>query len=58
MVLLLAEVFVRDFCILNNLLPRQLAGCARTRLREPYFPNNVLKIKVIIELATVLVNGE
>lgn len=55
--MLLAEVFVRDFCILNNLPTRQLVGCARIRLSEHYFPNNMLQIKVMLKLATVLVNG-
>ena len=57
-VLLLAEVFVRDFCSLNNLPPRQLSECARTRLREHTFPGNVRELKAVVELATVLADGE
>ena len=57
-VLLLAEVFVREFCLLNNLPPRQLTDCARTRLREHPFPGNVRELKAVVELATVLADGD
>ncbi|HEX8504733.1 MAG TPA: sigma-54 dependent transcriptional regulator [Hymenobacter sp.] len=57
-VLLLAEVFVRDFCHLNNLPPRQLTDAARERLREHSFPGNVRELKAVVELATVLADGE
>ncbi|WP_210520257.1 sigma-54-dependent transcriptional regulator [Hymenobacter terricola] len=57
-VLLLAEVFVRDFCSLNNLPLRQLTDCARERLREHSFPGNVRELKAVMELATVLADGE
>jgi DNA-binding NtrC family response regulator len=57
-VLLLAEVFVRDFCQLNNLPPRQLTDAARQRLREHTFPGNVRELKAVVELAAVLADGE
>ena len=57
-VLLLAEVFVREFCALNNLPPRQISDCARIRLREHPFPGNVRELKAVVELATVLADGE
>jgi len=57
-VLLLAEVFVRDFCQLNNLPPRQLTDEACERLREHTFPGNVRELKAVVELATVLADGE
>jgi DNA-binding NtrC family response regulator len=57
-VLLLAEVFVRDFCQLNNLPLRQLTDSARDRLREHGFPGNVRELKAVVELATVLADGE
>ena len=56
--LLLAEVFVRDFCRQNNLPPRQLSDSARNRLREHPFPGNVRELKAVVELATVLSDGE
>ncbi|HEX8327939.1 MAG TPA: sigma-54 dependent transcriptional regulator [Hymenobacter sp.] len=57
-VLLLAEVFVREFCQLNNLPARQLSDAARQRLREHSFPGNVRELKAVVELATVLADGD
>jgi DNA-binding NtrC family response regulator len=57
-VLLLAEVFVRDFCTLNNLPPRVLTDSAREQLRQHSFPGNVRELKAVVELATVLADGE
>ena len=57
-VLMLAEVFVRDFCRLNNLPPRQLTDSAREQLRAHPFPGNVRELKAVVELATVLADGE
>jgi DNA-binding NtrC family response regulator len=57
-VLLLAEAFVRDFCALNSLPPRQFTESARTRLLEHPFPGNVRELKAVVELATVLADGE
>ena len=57
-VLLLSEVFVRDFCHLNNLPLRQLSEAARIRLKEHSFPGNVRELKAVVELATVLADGE
>ena len=56
--LLLAEVFVRDFCRLNNLPPRQLTDAARQQLKAHPFPGNVRELKAVVELATVLADGE
>ncbi|MBU6120692.1 sigma-54-dependent transcriptional regulator [Hymenobacter siberiensis] len=57
-VLLLAGVFVRDFCQLNNLPPRQLTDSAREQLKAHPFPGNVRELKAVVELATVLADGE
>ncbi|WP_348533166.1 sigma-54 dependent transcriptional regulator [Hymenobacter sp. 5317J-9] len=57
-VLLLAESFVRDFCQVNNLPPRQLSDEARDRLRAHPFPGNVRELKAVVELAAVLADGE
>ena len=56
--LLLAEVFVRDFCHLNNLPLRYFSESARKRLLEHPFPGNVRELKAVVELATVLADGE
>ena len=57
-VLLMAGVFVRDFCQLNNLPPRLLADSAREQLRQHPFPGNVRELKAVVELACVLADGE
>ncbi|GAA4055606.1 sigma-54 dependent transcriptional regulator [Hymenobacter glaciei] len=56
--LLLAEVFVREFCRQNNLPPCHLSESARERLLEHPFPGNVRELKAVVELATVLADGE
>ena len=56
--LLLAEVFVRDFCRQNNLPPRRLSESARERLLNHPFPGNVRELKAVVELAAVLADGE
>ena len=57
-ILLLAEAFVRDFCVLNSLPPRQLSEGARALLMSHPFPGNVRELKAVVELATVLADGE
>lgn len=56
--LLLAEVFARDFCHLNNLPLRYFSESAHKRLLEHPFPGNVRELKAVVELATVLADGE
>ena len=56
--LLLADVFVRDFCQLNNLPLRHLSSSARERLTAHPFPGNVRELKAVVELATVLADSE
>ncbi|SFQ67499.1 sigma-54-dependent transcriptional regulator [Hymenobacter arizonensis] len=57
-VLLLAEAFVRNFCALNNLPLRQFTTEACDRLLAHPFPGNVRELKAVVELATVLADGE
>lgn len=57
-VLLLAEMFVREFSSLNNLPMRHLSIGARERLLAHPFPGNVRELKAVVELATVLADGE
>ncbi|MBD2767496.1 sigma-54-dependent Fis family transcriptional regulator [Hymenobacter sp. BT664] len=57
-ILLLAETFVRDFCAHNKLPVRQLTAEACTRLLNHPFPGNVRELKAVVELATVLADGE
>jgi len=57
-ILLLADVFVHDFCNFNNLPPRQFTEAAREQLMAHSFPGNVRELKAVVELATVLADGE
>ena len=57
-ILLLADVFVREFCNFNNLPPHQLTESARRQLMAHTFPGNVRELKAVVELATVLADGE
>ncbi|GAA3974366.1 sigma-54 dependent transcriptional regulator [Hymenobacter antarcticus] len=57
-ILLLADVFVREFCRFNNLALRQLTEAARAQLMTHPFPGNVRELKAVVELATVLADGE
>ncbi len=53
-VLLLADAFLRDFCLQNSLPLRQLTICAQKVLRDHPFPGNVRELKAVVELAAVL----
>ena len=57
-VLLLAEAFVRDFCMHNNLPLRRLSDAAKHRLKTHSFPGNVRELKAVVELAAVLAEGD
>jgi len=57
-ILLLAEAFERSFSQLNNLPHRLFSEAARQRLLGHPFPGNVRELKAVVELATVLADGE
>ncbi|MGI4740232.1 MAG: sigma-54 dependent transcriptional regulator [Janthinobacterium lividum] len=56
--LLLADAFIRDFSKLNQMPARPLSVEARQRLLEHSFPGNVRELRAVVELATVLADGE
>ncbi|WP_254244905.1 sigma-54-dependent transcriptional regulator [Hymenobacter sp. BRD67] len=57
-ILLLAESFVQSFSLLNKLPLRSLSPAAREHLLSYDFPGNVRELKAMVELATVLADGE
>jgi DNA-binding NtrC family response regulator len=57
-VLLLADAFVRDFCLQNNLASCRLSDDARQLLLTHSFPGNVRELKAVVELAAVLADGD
>ena len=57
-ILLLAEAFVRTFSQLNKLPLRPFSPEARQHLLGYAYPGNVRELKAVVELATVLADGE
>jgi DNA-binding NtrC family response regulator len=55
-ILLLANMFINDFCAKNKKPLCKLSDSAKTALMEYSFPGNVRELKSIIELAVVLCN--
>jgi DNA-binding NtrC family response regulator len=56
--ILLAEAFLREFCVQNSLPPLRLSEAARQKLLQYSFPGNVRELKAVVELAAVLAEGE
>jgi DNA-binding NtrC family response regulator len=57
-IMLLAEAFARAFSQLNKLPVRPFSPEARQRLLDYSYPGNVRELKAVVELATVLADGE
>jgi len=57
-IMLLAEAFARAFSQLNKLPARPFSPEARQRLLGYSYPGNVRELKAVVELATVLADGE
>jgi len=57
-ILLLAKYFVQQFCKENQMQALRLSSDAQKKLLKYAFPGNVRELKAIIELATVMANGE
>ena len=55
-VLLLAEMFINDFCARNKKAICRISDSAKEALMEYDFPGNVRELKSIMELAVVLCN--
>ncbi|GAA4392868.1 sigma-54 dependent transcriptional regulator [Hymenobacter koreensis] len=57
-ILLLAENFLRKFCLLNHLPALGFSTEARHKLLQYAFPGNVRELKAVVELAAVLAEGD
>ncbi|RTQ49741.1 sigma-54-dependent Fis family transcriptional regulator [Hymenobacter gummosus] len=55
---LLAEAFLREFCVQNSLPQMRLSEAARQKLLQYTFPGNVRELKAVMDLAAVLSDGE
>lgn len=57
-ILLLAKHFIDSFCNENNIPLKTLSSLAQEKLLNYNYPGNVRELKAIIELATVMSNGD
>ncbi len=57
-IILLAKYFVQQFCKDNRMSACKISPEAQKKLLQYAFPGNVRELKAIIELATVMANGE
>ncbi len=55
---LLAKFFIDQFCIENNLVPKNLSPDAQEKLLHHPFPGNVRELKSVAELAAAMTNSE
>ncbi|GAB3830113.1 sigma-54-dependent transcriptional regulator [Hymenobacter jeollabukensis] len=56
--LLLAETFLREFCLQNSMPLLHFSEAARQKLLQYTFPGNVRELKAVVELAAVLAEGD
>lgn len=56
--LLLAKFFIEQFCKENNLGQKKLDTEAQEKLRAHPFPGNIRELKSVVELATVMADGD
>lgn len=57
-IILLARHFVNDFCSLNQMEVPSISREARQKLLQYNYPGNVRELKSVVELATVMSDGE
>ena len=57
-VVLLAEDFLRDFCVQARRKPPKLTAAARTRLRQHTWPGNVRELRNLMERLAYLAPGD
>lgn len=57
-ILLLAKIFINEFCEENGLQYKRLAEAAQEKLRQYAYPGNVRELKALMELSCVLADGD
>lgn len=57
-ILMLAKLFVSEFCKENKLLQKDFSPQAREKLLNYHYPGNVRELKAIIEIAAVMSEGK
>jgi two-component system, NtrC family, response regulator AtoC len=57
-ILLLAKIFINEFCEENGLQNKRLAEAAQEKLRQYAYPGNVRELKALMELSCVLADGD
>lgn len=57
-ILLLAKFFVDEFCRENKMPKLTISASAQEKLMKYVFPGNVRELKAIMELASVMTNGD
>ncbi len=56
-ILLLAKIFLDDFCKENKMSPQQISVEAKEKLMKYNFPGNVRELKAMMDLAAVMSDG-
>ena len=57
-IVLLAEFFLKEFCKSNGLGKKSISKEAKDKLRSYPFPGNVRELKALIELSSVMAEGD
>jgi DNA-binding NtrC family response regulator len=56
--IMLAKIFINDFCDDNQMEHKRISDSAREKIRSYRFPGNVRELKALMELACVLSDGD
>lgn len=57
-ILILAKHFVEDFCVRNKMQRLNISPGAFEKLRKYAYPGNVRELKAVVELASVMADGD
>jgi two-component system, NtrC family, response regulator AtoC len=57
-ILILANLFIKEFCKSNQISKKELSKEAIRKLNAYHFPGNVRELKAIVEIAAVMCNGD
>lgn len=53
-IIILANIFIEEYCKANNIPTKKLSAAAINKLMSHTFPGNIRELKAIVELATVM----